>query len=66
MLVHSLVAQNDAVESENKIHEDSVARQYGFAGGLVGSGASRTVGRGTQLAHPSLVLVATSRSWAPQ
>ena len=35
MLVHSLVAQNDAVESENKIHEDSVARQYGFAGGLV-------------------------------
>lgn len=35
MLVHSLIAQNDAVESENKIHEDSVARQYGFAGGLV-------------------------------
>jgi acyl dehydratase len=35
MLVHSLVAQNDAAESENKIHEDSVARQYGFAGGLV-------------------------------
>lgn len=35
MLVHSLVAQNDAVESENKIHEDSVARLYGFAGGLV-------------------------------
>ncbi len=35
MLVHSLVARNDAVESENKIHEDSVARQYGFSGGLV-------------------------------
>ncbi|MGH2610336.1 MAG: hypothetical protein ACRDHF_14745, partial [Tepidiformaceae bacterium] len=26
---------NAATESENKIHEDSVARQYGFRGGLV-------------------------------
>jgi acyl dehydratase len=34
-LVHSLVAQNDAVESENKIHDDAVARKFGFEGGLV-------------------------------
>ena len=34
-LAHSLVAQNDAVESENKIHDDAVARKFGFAGGLV-------------------------------
>ncbi len=30
-----VVAYNTATESENKIHEDSVARQYGFRGGLV-------------------------------
>ncbi len=30
-----VTAINTATESENKIHEDSVARQYGFAGGLV-------------------------------
>src|SRR5262245_3890932 len=34
-LVHHLVAQNDAVESENKIHDDAVARKFGFQGGLV-------------------------------
>ena len=34
-LVHSLVARNDAVESENKIHDDAVARKFGFEGGLV-------------------------------
>lgn len=34
-LAHSLVAQNDAVESENKIHDDAVARKFGFEGGLV-------------------------------
>ena len=28
-------AHNIAADSENKIHDDSVARQYGFAGGLV-------------------------------
>jgi hypothetical protein len=28
-------AVNGSTESENKIHEDSVARQYGFRGGLV-------------------------------
>lgn len=28
-------ARNFATASENKIHEDSVAKQYGFAGGLV-------------------------------
>lgn len=28
-------AVNNAAESENKIHEDSVAKQYGFRGGLV-------------------------------
>ena len=34
-LGHSLTARNDAVESENKIHDDAVARKFGFAGGLV-------------------------------
>ncbi len=34
-LVHSLVARNDALTSENKIHDDEVARRFGFAGGLV-------------------------------
>lgn len=33
--VHTVVAYNSAKESENKIHDDAVARQYGFAGGLV-------------------------------
>ncbi len=28
-------AFNQATKSENKIHEDSVARKYGFRGGLV-------------------------------
>src|SRR3954453_14376131 len=32
---YSLVATNTAKESENKIHDDAVARQYGFSGGLV-------------------------------
>lgn len=35
VLVHSVVARNDAAASENKIHDDAVSRQYGFAGGLV-------------------------------
>lgn len=30
-----LVARNTATESTNRIHADDVARQYGFAGGLV-------------------------------
>jgi acyl dehydratase len=30
-----VVARNDAVASENKIHDDAVARLYGFGGGLV-------------------------------
>jgi len=34
-LVHRLVARNDAVESENKIHDDAVAKRFGFQGGLV-------------------------------
>lgn len=33
--VHTVVAYNSAKTSENKIHDDTVARQYGFAGGLV-------------------------------
>lgn len=33
--VHHLKAFNTATESSNKIHDDAVARQYGFAGGLV-------------------------------
>ena len=32
---YEVVARNLAPESENKIHEDDVARRYGFAGGLV-------------------------------
>lgn len=32
---HHVRAHNEAIESENKIHDDAVARQYGFAGGLV-------------------------------
>jgi acyl dehydratase len=32
---HRVVAFNSAKTSENKIHDDAVARQYGFAGGLV-------------------------------
>ena len=32
---HRIRAHNDAVASENKIHDDAVARQYGFSGGLV-------------------------------
>jgi acyl dehydratase len=33
--VHELIAFNTAVSSDNKIHDDSVARQFGFRGGLV-------------------------------
>jgi hypothetical protein len=32
---HWVKARNDAEQSENKIHDDTVARQYGFQGGLV-------------------------------
>jgi MaoC like domain len=32
---HWVKARNDAEHSENKIHDDDVARQYGFQGGLV-------------------------------
>jgi hypothetical protein len=32
---HTLTAHNDAAASANKIHDDIVARQYGFRGGLV-------------------------------
>jgi hypothetical protein len=32
---HWVKARNDAEHSENKIHDDAVARQYGFQGGLV-------------------------------
>ena len=32
---YRVTAYNSATESENKIHDDEVARQYGFAGGLV-------------------------------
>lgn len=33
--MHKVVAHNPATTSENKIHEDTVAREYGFRGGLV-------------------------------
>ena len=32
---HTLRAINEAAESENKIHDDTIAAQYGFRGGLV-------------------------------
>jgi hypothetical protein len=32
---HRVPARNDAEQSENKIHDDGVAQQYGFRGGLV-------------------------------
>lgn len=32
---HVLTARNHATESENKIHDDTVARRFGFEGGLV-------------------------------
>lgn len=32
---HSFIAVNPARDSENKMHDDVVARQFGFAGGLV-------------------------------
>ena len=32
---HTLRAHNDAAASANKIHDDAVAAQYGFRGGLV-------------------------------
>jgi acyl dehydratase len=35
MWTRTITAYNDAVASENRIHSDDVARQYGFAGGLV-------------------------------
>jgi acyl dehydratase len=33
--LHEVSARNDAETSENKIHDDAVAKQYGFRGGLV-------------------------------
>ena len=35
MAERRLTARNDATESENRIHADDVAREYGFRGGLV-------------------------------
>ena len=35
MVERRLIARNDATESENRIHADDVAQQYGFRGGLV-------------------------------
>ncbi|MBS0529911.1 MAG: hypothetical protein JSS22_11045 [Proteobacteria bacterium] len=32
---HSVTAYNTAKDSENKMHDDTVARQFGFSGGLV-------------------------------
>src|ERR1700688_3646650 len=36
---YRVVAFNTAHDSENKIHDDSVARRFGFGGGLVPGGA---------------------------
>ena len=35
LAAHEIVALNIAADSENKIHDDAVARRLGFAGGLV-------------------------------
>src|SRR6187549_3252977 len=35
LAAYSIVAFNAARQSENKMHDDTVAKQYGFAGGLV-------------------------------
>ncbi len=35
MRTHQLVAFNTALDSDNKIHDDDVARRFGFTGGLV-------------------------------
>src|SRR5436853_2882822 len=35
LLTHSVRAFNGAAASENKIHDDTVARRFGFAGALV-------------------------------
>lgn len=35
MIVHRITARNTATASPNKIHDEAVARSYGFAGGLV-------------------------------
>lgn len=35
LLHYRVTARNTAVASENKIHDDAVARRFGFAGGLV-------------------------------
>ena len=32
---YSLEAYNTAINSENKMHDDTVAKQFGFTGGLV-------------------------------
>src|ERR1700680_304690 len=32
---YRVTARNTAIASENKIHDDAVARRFGFAGGLV-------------------------------
>jgi acyl dehydratase len=32
---HTVTARNGSLHSDNKIHDDEVARKYGFAGGLV-------------------------------
>ena len=52
--VHRVRARNLSRDSENRIHDDEVARRYGFAGGLV---TGTTVY--AYLSHP-LVLV-----WGP-
>jgi hypothetical protein len=44
--VREVSAYNTAAASDNKIHNDSVARRFGFRGGLVpGVGSRFTTGR---------------------
>ena len=52
---HEIVAYNYAHDSENKIHDDTVAAQYGFKGGLVPGAADYAY-----LCHP------VYRTWGDQ
>jgi acyl dehydratase len=53
---HQVIARNAATASENKIHDDAIARQYGFEGGLVPG-----VTVYAYLTHP--VVAALGRDW---
>ncbi len=49
---HVLTAFNTATASTNKIHDDDVAQQYGFRGGLVPGPVTVAAGSGQVLTLP--------------